>query len=263
VALQADGSVGEISAMSGLDGLPVYCNAVGFATGDRLAWLCPKFTTTAPPPGAPAPWVFGTIDLAGVPAGSVDIPMGDESYFSEPLFDRANAQVYAWDPNQLTIVRIDVRTLATETVTFDPAARAASGVAPGGGTDRPEWRDVDSAVQQSWFSQIAGGPDGSRLVALGFEPFTPEASNQASRGIFVLDRSTLALVERWAPAADYIGISALPSGLIAATGLPGVDAQGREAPWQGSLTIHDPADGRIVVRFGQLGQDSPPLVLDR
>jgi hypothetical protein len=244
--------------------LPGFCNAVGFAASDRLAWLCPKFTTSEPPAGEPRPWVLGTVHLDGTPAGSVEIPIDEQGYFGEPLFDRANAQVYAWDPNGLTIVRIDIRTLATATVTIDPAAEAAPGVAPGGGTAPPEWRDADSAVQQFGFSQLAGGPDASRLYALGFDQSAAyDANAQASRGVFVLDRATLALVDRWAPAADYLGISALPSGLIAATGLPGVDAQGREAPWQGSLTIHDPADGRILVRFGHLGQDMPPLFVDR
>lgn len=262
VALDRNGSIGEVSGVPGLDRLPGFCNAVGFAASDRLAWLCPKVMYGESPAGELMTWVMGTIDLDGLPAGSVEIPLAPERFFSEPLFDRANARVYAWDPNGLTIVRIDVRTLATDTVTVDPAAEAAPGVAPGGGTARPEWRDADSAVQQYGFSQVAGGPDGSRLYALGFEQVAGSDAT-GSRGVFVLDRATLALVDRWGPAADYLGISVLPGGQVAATGMPGVDAQGHEAPWQGSLTIHDPADGRILVRFGQLGQDMLPLLVDR
>ncbi|MEO5940471.1 MAG: hypothetical protein ABIZ72_05880, partial [Candidatus Limnocylindrales bacterium] len=70
-------------------------------------------------------------------------------------------------------------------------------------------------------------------------------------------------VDRWAPAAAYLAISVDRDGQVLATGQPGVDAAGRPAPWQGSLTIHAPADGRILVRYGRLGQDQPPLVFDR
>jgi hypothetical protein len=193
----------------------------------------------------------------------IEVPSTDQSYFTEPLFDRANGQIYAWDPLRLTMRRVDAHTLASSSVTFDAAAGAAPGVSSGGGIARPDWRDADSVVQMLPFSHIAAAPDGSRIYALGFAPQTStESYDQKSLGIFVVDRSTLALVDRWAPAAGYVGISVGPDGQVLAAGLPGIDEQGREAPWQGSLTVHDPTDGRILVRFGRLGQDGPPLVFD-
>jgi hypothetical protein len=55
----------------------------------------------------------------------------------------------------------------------------------------------------------------------------------------------------------------LPDGLVAASGMPGIQTNGQFAPWQGSLTIHEPTDGRVLVRFGQLGDGNPPFVVDR
>ena len=110
---------------------------------------------------------------------------------------------------------------------------------------------------------LTGSLDGERLYALGFDPQpASDSGTQPSRGIFVIDRRTLALVDRWAPATDYFEVTALPGGYVAAAGLAGVKEDGLVAPWQASLTIHDAADGRILVRFGQLGTDSPVSVVD-
>ena len=263
VALGADGSVSDAAEVHGFDHLPSFCNAIGFASPDRLAWLCPEFAP-GPGPTVEPGWVLGTIGLDGRPAGTLEIPADQPGFFGEPLFDRANGQVYAWDSTGLTMRRFDVHAPTSDIVTFDPSASVATGVAPGGGTAGPDWRDADSAVQILAFSQVAGSPDGARLYALGFKQMSSfDSITQASIGIFVIDRSTLALIDRWAPAADYIGVSVTAAGQVAATGLPGFDAEGREAPWEGSLTIHDPVDGRVLVRFGRLGQGNSPLVVDR
>ena len=149
-------------------------------------------------------------------------------------------------------------------VTFDPATTAAPGGSPGGGTSAPDWRDADSAVQQYFFSQMSASPDGSSIYLVGYKPVSPEMEfGPASLGILVVDRSTLALDARWAPAAAYVSVAVTPDGLVLASGAAGVDTDGREAQWQGSLTVHDPADGRILVRYGRLGQDAPPLVFER
>lgn len=262
VELDASGSVGKIRAVPGFAGLPPFCNAVAFATSERLAWMCPAFSSDPSVPSAGG-WVIGIIDLDGRAGDSIDVTSLADGFWSEPLFDRANGQIYAWNPIGLSIARFDVRTLVQETVTLDPAARAFEGVAPGGGTDRPDWRDADSAVRQLGDGQLAGSPDGSRIYAVGFGPAQTETvdSSQASLGIFVFDRSTLALVDRWAPAANYLSVSMTSDGNVAAAGLPGVDEHGHPAPWEGSLTIHDAAAGRILIRFGQLGEGFLPLAI--
>lgn len=261
VTLKRDGSVDGVADAPALHDLPAFCPWVGFAAADRLSWFCPDYSDTS---GPDTGWRFGSIDLAGRAAGSAQIPLNQDQYFGAPLFDRANGQLYAWDPTGLTISRIDVHTATVAQATFDPLAGSSPGVAHGGGSAPPEWHDGDSAVKLNGYGAMAGSPAGDRLYAVGFEPQNNQDSGASpSRGIFAIDRSTLALVDRWAPAADYMAVSMLPSGLVAASGMPGVQTDGRMAPWQGSLTIHDPTDGRILVRFGELGEGTPPFVVDR
>ncbi|MEA2606884.1 MAG: hypothetical protein QOI00_1641 [Chloroflexota bacterium] len=255
VTLGPDGSIDGVAEAPGLVSLPTYCGLIGFASADRLAWLCPDQSSVGN-------WQFGTLDLDGNPTGTVDLTLDPNGNVGEPLFDRANGMAYVWDASALSITRIDVHTLAVEKSSFDPLAGSSIGLAPGGGAAPVDWHDSDSSVQQNGFNTINGGLDGERMYAIGYgpQPYS-DPGNQPSLGIFVIDRATLALVDRWAPAADYMAVTALPNGLVAAAGLPGVDEQGRLAPWEASLTIHDAADGRILLRFGQLGTDSPAIVV--
>ncbi|HEX2753864.1 MAG TPA: hypothetical protein VHM48_00275 [Candidatus Limnocylindrales bacterium] len=259
VALGADGSIGEVTEAPGLLSLPLFCSTIGFASSDRLAWLCPIFD---PVSGSNGGWKLGTVDLDGRAAGQTELTVGSESYF-EPLFDRANGQIYVWDPGQLSIARIDAYTLVVERATFEPLVQSSSGLPPGGGSAPVDWHHGNSAILYS-SGLLAGAADGGRLYAVGLDPAsTVDSGAQPSRGIFVIDRATLALVDRWAPATEYVAVTALPGGLVAAAGIPGVKEDGHFAPWEASLTIHDAADGRILVRFGQLGNDLPPIVVDR
>ncbi len=259
VELGTDGAVGEVRDVAGFDDLPFFCPYVGFAASDRLAWLCPRVSENSI-----LDWQVGAIDLDGRTTGIVDLPVPAETYLSEPMFDRANGVVYVWEGSHLVLTRVDAHTLDVESVTFDPATTAAPGRSPGGGTNAPDWHDSDSAVQQYFFSQMSASPDGSSIYLVGYKPASPEMEfGPASLGILVVDRSTLALEARWAPAAAYVSVAVTPDGLVLASGAAGVDTDGREAQWQGSLTVHDPADGRILVRYGRLSQDSPPIVFDR
>jgi hypothetical protein len=261
VALRADGSIEAVTVPPGVRAIPAYCT-ISFATADRLAWFCPH--PADPSGGFDGTWQFGTLDLDGRLVGTTELTLGNNGYMGPMLFDRANGKAYLWDATGLTITRIDVHSLAVEQTSFDPLARSSSGLAPAGGTAPVDWNGADSAVRQNGFTTITGGLDGERLYAIGFDPQPAgDSGNQASRGVFVIDRSTLALVGRWAPGADYLAVTALPGGLVAAAGMPGVKEDGLFAPWEGSLTIHDETDGRILVRFGQLGTDTPPLVVDR
>ena len=262
IALNADGAPGKVTDAPALARLPTYCGAVGFAAADRLAWLCQLISDDGSIPFEGS-WQVGTMDLEGRPAGVTRIDHPDSGYFDAPLFDRANGQIYIWDPTGLTIVRVDVHSLDVQQATFDPLATTSAGVEPGGGSTTPDWHDAESAVSSFGFGTIAGSLDGSRLYALGFETEgTSESGAQPSRGVFAIDGSSLALVDRWAPASLYMSVSALPGGLVAATGVAGVTSDGQFAPWEASLTVHDGTDGRILVRFGQLGNDLPPLVVD-
>jgi hypothetical protein len=260
VALAADGSVGAVSVAKGLQDLPMFCSSVGFAAADRLAWLCPSFSDD-PAVGFDGTWVLGTVDLHGDAAGKNLIPRAGVDSYLDVLFDRGNGQVYAWDPGELTMSRFDAHTLVSTSTRFDPLVQSAPGLEPGGGTRPVSWSLGGSAVQGA-YGTVTGSLDASRIYALGFDRFADsDTGNQPSLGVFVIDRSTLALLDRWAPVADYVGLADLPGGYVAATGLPGVNEDGHSAPWEASLTVHDATDGRVLVRFGQLGTDSPAFIV--
>lgn len=261
VDLERDGAIGAISPVTGFSRLPSFCGSLGFAAADRAVYLCPQFEFNAPDNAQG--WVLGSIGPGGEAAGEVVLTSTEGGWYSEPLFDRANGLIYAWDPMNLVMIRVDVRMLAIETATIDPGAQTTGGIG-GRGEVRPAWADADSAVEQFSYGQLAGAPDGSRIYALAYAPQTSfEAMNPASRGVFVFDRSTLALLDRWAPAANYLSIAATRDGRVAVGGTPGFDEAGREAPWDASLTIYDATDGQLLVRFGRLGQDGPPFIVDR
>ena len=263
IALEPDGSVGTVTDFPALADLPLFCSAIGFAADDRLAWLCPDISRSDSG-SFNGQWVFGAIDLDGKLATSQQIPLNQDQFYGAPLYDRANGQLYAWDPNGLTVTRIDVHSGAVAKTTFDPLQQTSEGLAPGGGSAPVDWHDGDSAVKLNGWGAIAGSPEGDRVYAIGFGPQgNTDSGNQPSRGIFVIDPATLALVDRWAPAANYFAVATLPNGLVAASGMPGIQVDGSMAPWQGSLTIHEAPDGRILERFGQLGEGSPPFVINR
>ena len=196
------------------------------------------------------------------PAG----PAAPGRLFDEPLFDRANGHLYLWDPTGLTMSRIDVHSFAVASGHLrsgrPPAARDR-----GGGPERPRLerrrlRDPAERVRRS-------SPDprmGRGCTRIGFDSAgSRRATRRPSRGIFVIDRSTLALLDRWAPAAYYLSVSATSRRpVVAPRACRTSMSDGKDAPWQGSLTVYDPAgrpDPRPVrpARRRRL----PPLVVDR
>lgn len=260
--LRPDGSVASVADAPTVAAMPPYCGYAGFATADRFAWICSvEAGTASDQPG----WALQLIGPDGQAAGRVPIVGTWPRYLGEPLFDRANGAVYLWDPIGLALFRVDLQRMTSERVVFDPAAELTTGVAPGGGTARPDWHDADSPLSAFGYGEIAGAADGSRLYLLGLEEgVITGGQSQASRGIFVVDRATLALVDRWAPAANYQMLAmALDDRAVAASSFAGSAADGRPAPWQNALTLHDPVDGRVIAQFGRLGDGLPPLVLER
>jgi hypothetical protein len=259
VPIAPDGSFGHATPAPGLLEMPAFCSSVGFAAADRLMWLCPRIPTDQAVP-FDGVWDAGAVDLEGQPAGRNDVATVADNSYLEAIFDRANGQMYGWDAFGLTVLRVDAHTLVASSTTFDPLVRGAPGMEPGGGDRPPAWQSGASA-SGDYGGRLAGTSDGKRLVALGYGPAQQESGLNPSRGIFVIDRRTLALVDRWDPAANYSSIGVLGDGSVAVSGMPQVEANGQFAPWDASLTIHDETDGRIVVRFGQLGQDPIAAVL--
>jgi hypothetical protein len=256
-------SIAESRPAPALTGLPSYCSGIGFARNDRLMGLCPHFPTD--PVNEPiASWSVTSIDLEGRTIAAVDIPATPYTYYyADPLFDIANGYLYGWDPLALRILRVDAQTLAHVERTFDPqAAPDGLGLVPGGGANPALWSGADSSI--NLFHPIAGAANGSRIFATGLAqpPDLSGTRSQAALGVFVLDRATLALVGRWPPATNYFAITPVLGGtLVAAAGMAGTDVQGRQSPWDASLTFHDATSGRIVLRLGALGQGNPPIVV--
>ncbi|HET7702406.1 MAG TPA: hypothetical protein VFK35_03335 [Candidatus Limnocylindrales bacterium] len=261
IALGPDASPTDIVELPELAAMAPDCDYAGFVTADRFGWLCPIPDATE----SWNAWALQLFDLDGGDAGRIAAPEAGSGYLGEPLMDRANGAVYAWDPTRLVLLRFDVARMSVEQVKFDPAAEVSTGVAPGGGTNRPDWHDAGSINYPFGYGEIAAAADGSRMYLVGFrEDMVPDAQAQASLGIFVVDRATLALVDRWAPTANYQMLSmVLDDRAVAASSFAGAAPDGRSVPWESSLTLHDPADGRVVVQFGRLGFNVPPIVIER
>jgi hypothetical protein len=72
----------------------------------------------------------------------------------------------------------------------------------------------------------------------------------------------MGVLDRWAPDALYVTVESVLGGrAVAAAGSAGFDATGQYVPWESSLTIHDSTDGKILMRFGQLGEADPVQVV--
>ena len=99
---------------------------------------------------------------------------------------------------------------------------------------------------------------------MGIRPLElSERWGQASQGVFVIDRATLGVVQHWAPTANDATVAVLADGRVAVIGQPGLNAAGDEVPWEGSITLHDGVDGRILTRYGRVSVDMPPVVVRR
>jgi len=259
IPVDAAGNPGEPAPAAAFARFPDWCPFTAFVRDDRLVATCPVF----PVEGSSDQPTLRLFDVGadGSVARQVDIPQ-PEGYFSQPLIDTANGVVWLWDASNLTLTRVDTSDFTLTSATFDPLVERTPGVAAF--RDAPRvWASAGSAVNMFGPNQMTGSSDGRRLYLLGYE-HQPQSGRDSpgSLGVFVVDPSSLELVDRWAPAAYYSSIeSVLDGNVVAVGGQGGLDAEGRSAPWVGSMTFHDAADGRILLRFGQVGDGFPPMVL--
>jgi hypothetical protein len=259
VRLGADGTIEETRPEPALDAMPPFCATAGFISDDRLAWACPRFSFD-PTVAAPPAFEIGALNADGTLAFAGPRPDGG-ILDGQVIFDRANDAIVVWSPAELAISRVDGRSGATVTSKLSAAVDTAAGVRDGSGDRPPDWRAPGSSVSGFAATPIAAEPGGTRLFLAGYDNEVDSgASASVSLGIFVVDGSTLAQLDRWAPATMYQYLSVPLPGYVAAAGAPNIDATGREAPWQGSLTLHRIDDGAIVARYGQVG-DGPPVVI--
>ncbi len=258
IDLDGAGSPMSSEAVPGLSELAPWCAAAGFLRNDQFVSVCP-FYPLDPNSSEPPVWKWLELDPGGTVTSRAVLP-STTNYYTDPLYDTANAAVWLWDPTRLTLIRAADHGRSVVSQTFDPLVEQAPGKATSPAVS-PVWTRVGSSVDSGTQTEMAGAPDGSRLYLLGYRDTQDGRRNgPASLGVFVVDPATMALVSRWAPDAGYISIqSVLGGSAVAAAGAPGADADGNDAPWEASLTIHDVATGRILMRFGQLGENWSPL----
>jgi len=257
--VQVEGSgIAAVDPTPALAGIPPYCNGIGFIREDRFVSACPVYDANAT--GTP-PWRVIELDRGGTVVAQKDVAT-TQNWFSEPLFDRANGVIWLWDPTGQDLTRVDTTTLATVSKHYDHLVDQAPGVAPLPGGP-PAWIRPVSSVGRYSQTEMTGAPDGSRIYAIGYGQQQGDRSQgPPSYGIFVIDPKTLALVGRWKPATEYVSVQPILGGsAVAVVGAPGADANGDPAPWEASVTILDVADGRILVRFGRLGEGYYPYIV--
>lgn len=260
IALAADGSIEDVAAVPDIAAWPQFCPGVAFGGRGELVGLCadPTLSTTG---GQPS-WLLRTFDADGRPSNAVRLPETADYGYSEPLVDQANDRAYLWDPVALRIVRVDLVDGSIASAAFDPAASSAAGVTSGAAPLPPVWHDGDSAVQQLLFESLAGSPDGRTLYGIGIRPnVNSDTYSPKALGVFAIDPATLALTGRWAPAANDVWVSTLPDGRVVTGGQPGMDVDGAPVSWEGSLTIRDGGDGRILARYGRVATDQAPVLI--
>ena len=241
--------------------LPMYCPWAAYATPERFISFCPNYTNDGSSEVSPK-WTYLALDGEGRVTGHNDLT-DVVSFNSDILFDIANGAVWAWDATALTLVRIDLSSLAADRMTYPANVEVATGAATIRGVP-PVWLKIGLPIAHGFGGQMAGSPDGTRLYLLGFSQEQASDTGQpASLGVFVVDTTTESLVQRWHPAALYVSVQpALDGSVVVAGGAPGTDATGREAPWEASLTFHDATDGRILLRLGRIGQNYGSSVME-
>jgi hypothetical protein len=251
ITLDADGLIAAADYARGLSAMPEYCTTGAFLADDRFVSICPD---PAPNEGGPQPWVWLELDSTGRLVSRVSVP-GARQWYADPLLDRANGVAWLWDPMDLTLVRVGDHGRQIESRQF-PDAEPTPGDRSIGAV-MPEWARPWSSVVGQYQTAIAGAPDGSRLYLLGFaEAPSNDTGQAASLGVLVVDPATFALVDRWAPQANYVSVQVVLDGTaVAAAGAPHVDVTGKEVPWEASLTLHDATNGRVRAQYGALGED--------
>jgi hypothetical protein len=259
ITFAADGSIDEVAEAPALLDLPTYCAAIGYFEVDQFGWACPDYVEGPVTTGGEH-IILRLLDADGRPGASRSIP-NNGAFDSQPMLDRANDLLYLWSGWNRTLSRLDLVTLDLQTAIVDPEARNAPGITTGG-SRTPEWYRFDSLINPAWYGQMVGEPGGTRLfLAASQDSSGPMASYARSLGVFVADASTLAILDRWAPAANYASVAIPRPGLVAGLGMPGADVEGREAPWQGSLTLHDMQTGTILARYAQFGEGNLPFII--
>jgi hypothetical protein len=205
------------------------------------------------------------VTLDGRSLGDVDLSRTfPDTYIAGRLLDRGAGALYLWDPFSLTIARVDLRTGAIASRVIDRASLAA---APSGADqDADPVADLGRALGR-WIAPTAAAkiwlepamalsPDGSRLYLLAVNSRNFTEVEGGSAGVVVLDSTSLATVDHWPPAADFVSIATSADGrFVYASGMASVGSDGGPTGQPASVTVYERETGRQVAFLGQLGED--------
>jgi hypothetical protein len=252
-----------------------HTSTFGEAAADRLrqcvwaAWTAADEITAVCWPRDQATLTLGAsvlrADLSEVRRADITGTMQD--WFAEPILDLANRAVYLWQPTSHVLHRLDLDQGRGDRIEVDPDSTVGGlGTGPGGPPSRkqPHWSTLQSDLRPWNMPQMIAEPGGSRLFALGSVQGRrgDGGPDFASTGVWVFDAREFSVVDRWAPLTGYNSLALSDDGRwLMAAGIPGVDADGKPATWQASLTILDAADGRPALQLGSLGTNVQVLML--
>lgn len=156
--------------------------------------------------------------------------------------------LYVWHPIDLRLTRIDVGTGDKQVI--DAAPSANSDIL----TSLVNWLVPSAQAKMLLSSGLVISADGSRLYALGVNPAAEGAEPSGSTGVYAFDLSEGTALSRWAAAADFVSLALSSDGkFVYAVGMPGVDANGKQAAQPASVTVYDAATGEIRLVAGSLG----------
>ncbi len=125
------------------------CGWVAWTTSDEIAAVCwPRSDQTTPALDA----VILRTDGSELRRSQIQWAM--DSWFADPILDRANRHVYLWQPSAHLLQRLDLDTGRTDRLEVDPNATA---VGPGGRVDPARLRAA---------APRASRPSGRRLVRI-------------------------------------------------------------------------------------------------
>ncbi|MDQ3871230.1 MAG: hypothetical protein M3301_06410, partial [Chloroflexota bacterium] len=165
---------------------------------------------------------------------------------------------FIWNPFGRTIARLDPVTGVVEATATVPAMTSSTsrdGLVGSLGRGIGEWLAPGATAKMYLDPSIAVSPDGTRVYVLGVNSTRMEEMGGSS-GVWVLDATSLRVVDRWGPTADFTSLRLSEDGRwVFAAGMPEFDAQGNRNDWPASVTAYDARTGQVRLIAGDLGQE--------
>ena len=189
----------------------------------------------------------------GTAIGRTDVSAMDAGLDGGTQVARQGERLFLWEPFAGRLTRVDLRTgeaRHTDAVAVIPAADDPLAAL---GRQLGRWLAPTALAKVFVDPGLVVSPDGRMVYALGIDT-EPGGEIGGSRGIYVFDAGTLEQRAHWPPTADFVSLAIGPSGrFVYAAGIPGVDAGGKAAGMQASITVFDTADGSVRMIADRLG----------